>query len=312
MDEKQDDLKSGEQTSNAPLSQEGVSGGIQPPPVKKEWYVYINGQQKGLFTTPEIVGMVKNGTLKTMDLIWKNGMPQWKSIKDVPELMQHLSVLMGLKSEQMQETGKKMIETSKVATANAFSAFKKFSVDPVGGLLGAYQSLSKTAAMSAGIVFDVVFVLCVILSIKIAGLTEEMETAKNMWFWVIIGSLTPPIGMLLALIIIRNALRIRETIHADVFIAGATILFLGLFFIVGSIFMKNFNPGTLFGMIMMSILVAFLISYTILILFSGLTKIYGLTDSKASFVLPMVLVVSSALTYLMIKQIIKILLENKI
>ena len=63
-----------------------------PPPIPVvEYYVAINGQQAGPFSTEKLVEMRQQGTFKPESLVWKTGMENWEKAEDVPELAPVLS-----------------------------------------------------------------------------------------------------------------------------------------------------------------------------------------------------------------------------
>lgn len=58
---------------------------VQPP--AKNYYAIINGTQTGPFSLGEMASMVSSGSVTSETYVWKEGMPDWVVVSDVPELM---------------------------------------------------------------------------------------------------------------------------------------------------------------------------------------------------------------------------------
>ncbi len=51
-----------------------------------EWYYSEAGQQRGPVGLEEIAGKISRGQIGGGDLVWREGMPDWLSVSNVPEL----------------------------------------------------------------------------------------------------------------------------------------------------------------------------------------------------------------------------------
>ena len=51
-----------------------------------EWYVGQGGQQKGPLSEADLKAMLARGEIAPADLVWKDGMAEWKAISTLPEL----------------------------------------------------------------------------------------------------------------------------------------------------------------------------------------------------------------------------------
>ena len=49
------------------------------------WYYSKNGMQLGPLSTEELSGKARGGEVSPSDLVWKEGMPDWKPLAQVPE-----------------------------------------------------------------------------------------------------------------------------------------------------------------------------------------------------------------------------------
>jgi membrane protease subunit (stomatin/prohibitin family) len=75
--------------------QGGAAGGGSPPPVpgaaaapqqQTVYFVAVEGQQKGPFTLDQLRAEVAAGRIQRNTLAWRNGMPQWTAVEQVPDL----------------------------------------------------------------------------------------------------------------------------------------------------------------------------------------------------------------------------------
>jgi membrane protease subunit (stomatin/prohibitin family) len=63
------------------------AGGTPPPlPQASAYFVAVNGQQNGPYTTDVLSSMIQNGTFKRDSKVWKNGMANWMDAGSVDEL----------------------------------------------------------------------------------------------------------------------------------------------------------------------------------------------------------------------------------
>ena len=53
----------------------------------EQWYIYSNQQQEGPYTREEIIEQVQEGKLKRTDLVWQEGMAEWKEAEQVEGLL---------------------------------------------------------------------------------------------------------------------------------------------------------------------------------------------------------------------------------
>lgn len=58
-----------------------------PPPMPDvQYHISVNGSQSGPYNMQQLAQMVQNGQLTLQTYVWKQGMPNWAFVKDVPEL----------------------------------------------------------------------------------------------------------------------------------------------------------------------------------------------------------------------------------
>ena len=70
--------------------QQQAAGGAPPPipPGAKPFYIAVNGQQQGPFTTEQLVQQVSGGSVTRDTLVWADGMPGWQKAGEVQALSQ--------------------------------------------------------------------------------------------------------------------------------------------------------------------------------------------------------------------------------
>ena len=87
------------------------------------WWYELNGQQNGPVTKEEIQDFIKNGSLRTNNLVWQNGWPNWIIISET-------EFLNDLRSHQILK------QASTIQTNNSNAAvheYNKYLVDVKGG-----------------------------------------------------------------------------------------------------------------------------------------------------------------------------------
>jgi hypothetical protein len=63
-----------------------------PPPIPKQYFVAINGQQSGPYDGNQLQQLVTSGQLNQSTLVWKQGMQNWEEAGKLLELQQHFSI----------------------------------------------------------------------------------------------------------------------------------------------------------------------------------------------------------------------------
>jgi membrane protease subunit (stomatin/prohibitin family) len=71
----------------------GMQGQMQPPAMQTpppipqvNYHIAVNGQQAGPYEKSVIANMIQSGQLNANTLVWKQGMPQWEPITNVPDI----------------------------------------------------------------------------------------------------------------------------------------------------------------------------------------------------------------------------------
>lgn len=176
----------------------------------------------------------------------------------------------------------------KAASKDATAAFKTFATNPVGGLPAAFANLGTARAVGVGVVFGVVSVLCVFIGIYIAlpsfSKPDIGDSIKFMAFGAV-----PFLSLFAAAAATRKVFGGQGSYHGDCFIAGAALLPFGfLILLTGLLGIANLEISLL--------LLVFALCYGILMLYTGITKISLVSESRAAFAVPVMIIVSFWLT----------------
>ena len=172
----------------------------------------------------------------------------------------------------------------KGASQDALKTFTKFAVNPVGQLAPACVSLPGKSALAVGIVFGVVFEVCCLLGGLIGA---RFHVSGLPWQWYVVGILTPALAFAsIAAVswVVRKIVRGTGELNGDCFIAGASLLPLGIFVLLSGIL------G--FGASQISMIIGVFAGCTaILMLFAGCTRYTKMSDLAATLTIPMMAVV---------------------
>jgi len=175
----------------------------------------------------------------------------------------------------------------KARCQDAFQAMKIVAANPVGGLPGAFQSTEKRKAMEVGIAFAVVFEICAVIGLDLAlphwaGGPNFADVLK-----LLILGLVPFGALAGACALARKVLGASGgSTESDVFIAGTAVLPFGVVLLItGIVGFSNFE--------VIAIAAAFANAYSILILFSGCTRISGISEQRAAPAVPVILLITA-------------------
>lgn len=176
----------------------------------------------------------------------------------------------------------------KEASRDATKAFKTFATNPVGGLPVAFSELGPPRAMGVGIVFAVFSILCVFIGVYIVlppfSKPDFADSLKIIFFGAV-----PFVSLLAASAATRKVFGGQGSLQGDCFIAGASLLPIGfLVFVTSVLGVANLEIAAL--------LVVFALCYGILMLYTGVTQISLVSESRAAFAVPVMIIVSFWLT----------------
>lgn len=203
----------------------------------------------------------------------------------------------------------------KAGSQDAMAAFMVLLKDPVGGLQKSFAMFDTARAQMVGGIFGVVYAVAatigaVILFNAIAGIFATMMgggmgmgagapgfgvgvtfgIVVRMFFIYLIQAAALMVGCLATRMIFKG----EGTLASDIYVGGACLL-------PGA---AGVLSGALLGYISFYLLVLpyiFALCYTILMLYSGATKINKLPDIKAALSVPIVLCIAGGVTYVVLR-----------
>ncbi len=186
----------------------------------------------------------------------------------------------------------------KAASQDAFTAFKTFATNPVGGLSEAFNSLGQSRALAVGITFGLVFAACILISIYRVVPEFMRPTGAGGFFRIVVISLVPFVSLFAAAAAVRTIFHGDGQLGSDSFLAGAALLPFGFV----AVLLTLLGPSNLQ---IIQFLGLFAVCLTILMLFAGLTRIYKTSERMATIAIPLMLVVTAWLSKVIYTQMLK-------
>ncbi len=168
----------------------------------------------------------------------------------------------------------------KAVSADALSAFKTFAVNPVGGLHAAYHTLGPRRAMFTGIAFAIIYDFCAIVAGYVmakrsfGSFASAGDISLKTLFKLAILGCVPLLAFAGASLVTRKIFRAGGSIEGDLFLSGAALLPAAFLAIAAAIV----GPANIEVVIVLSV---FALCYTILLLFTGATRISALSEAAA-------------------------------
>jgi hypothetical protein len=188
--------------------------------------------------------------------------------------------------------------TAKLAatSGDALRTVQSLAIDPVGSLARAYDALGAERAQATGIALAVLFSLTSTIGIALGA---------NRWMGGLLSLGGGPsfggyVKLALALLIfpaaltaisygVRQVLRAERAIAADLFACGSAVVPLAIAVLLsGLLGVANVE--------VIALLMLFSTTYLVLLLFTGLTRIGGLTERAAAPAVPIILVLTAWLS----------------
>jgi hypothetical protein len=169
---------------------------------------------------------------------------------------------------------------------DALEAVKTIAANPVGGLPIAFQTFQKRQAMEVGIYFGLAFEICAVVGLYLvlprwAGSPGFSDISK-----IFVLGLVPFAATAGACALARGTLSASSGhLEGDIFIAGSAVLPFGLVvFLAGILGPANFE--------IVAVACVFSLSYSILILYAGCTRISGISEERAVLAVPAIVLIA--------------------
>lgn len=201
-------------------------------------------------------------------------------------------------SSHLKSASREVGQKVKVASSDAFAAFKVMAVNPVGGLPKAFDSLGRQRALAAGVVFGVAFSLILVIAFIVAlGKVDMRPNLRGITGMLVLGAV-PFVSIAGASALARKLFRgDGGGIEGDVFIAGSALLPLG-FVILASGFLGVGNAEVT------ALLAVVAVCYSLNMLFVGSTRLSRIPEAFVTPAVAAMIVLSAWLSKVIITSII--------
>jgi hypothetical protein len=287
------------------------------------WYE-SNGEQKGPVSAAQLKGLANSGELQPTDMIWKEGAPDWVTAGSVKGLFpEGVAAAAGATSAPPETAGptfqarsssqgmygaapdfRQATAAAKEASQEAVNAVKILITDPIGGIAKAYDSLGPGKALSVGIVFIVAFFIAELIAAILGSSGLPGASAGYGGGFTFKGymrellSSAAMVGTFLGMcVLLRTTCRSSAKFAADVFLIGVSLLPFTILTLILGLFAAILKPGFFYVLLNVD-LVIFALAFTVFLMFSGLTKIYGATERVASLWVPLILLAGVDVSFL--------------
>jgi hypothetical protein len=189
------------------------------------------------------------------------------------------------------------LKTKLAATSgDALATVRSLAVDPVGSLARAYEALGQERAQATGIALAVLFSLASTIGIAL-GAKRWMGGLVSLgggpsygaYFKLGLALLIFPAALTAISYGVRQVLRAERSIASDLFACGSAVVPLAIAVLLsGMLGVANVE--------VVALLMLFSTTYLVLMLFTGLTRLGGLTERAAAPAVPIILVLTAWLS----------------
>lgn len=193
-------------------------------------------------------------------------------------------------------------EEMKARSKDAWAGIKLFARSPVGGLPQSYTMFEPARAMQVGVAFAIIYEITFFLGMymmasRAAGIfgigIRVSDASAGELFKLIVVGLVPFVSLVGAGMLARKMFRGNGLLAGDVYTAGASLLPLGLAVLITAILgAANIE--------VIAVLFVFALSYNILMLYSGCSRIAGIPEAGAAPAVPVMLIISAWLTKIIV------------
>lgn len=194
--------------------------------------------------------------------------------------------------------GEQLTTELKARSRDAWQGMKLFAASPVGGLPQSFAMFDDKRAIQVGIAFAVLYEL----ALFVGGILFKSKAQSLLGGWFPIGELTatqmfklvvlglvPFISLIVALGLARQIFRGNGRFAGDVYTAGAVLLPSGLLVLLAALL----GAANAEVIILLSL---FALTYSILMLYAGCSRIAGISEAGAAPAVPIILLASAWIT----------------
>jgi hypothetical protein len=197
-----------------------------------------------------------------------------------------------------RSVGQQLTNEVKARSLDAWRGVKLFARSPVGGLQDSYALFDDRRAIQVGIVFAVVYEIGLMLGAyifksKAAELTQGLipvgDLTAGQFVKLLFLGLIPFVSLVGACALARVIFRGKGKFAGDVYTAGAVLLPSGFLVLAASLL----GPANVEVIV---ILALFALTYSILILYAGCSRIGSIAEAGAAPAVPVILLLSAWIT----------------
>ncbi|MCL2931472.1 MAG: tetratricopeptide repeat protein [Trichodesmium sp. MAG_R03] len=174
-----------------------------------------------------------------------------------------------------------ILEIFQTTFQDSWITVKTFIPNPIGGLLPAFTQLEQKRALNVSILLGIIFEVCFVIGINLI-LQRLGEANHTEFLFLIIIGIIPFVNLTVTSGFARLIFKTNGSLTGDLFVAGTSLLPLGLLVLIS---------GVLNNLIISLILFIFALCYTILIMYSGGQKISNISEEKSALIVPIMLLV---------------------
>ncbi len=193
----------------------------------------------------------------------------------------------------------------KARSLDAWQAFKLFVKSPVGGLSESFAILEDQRAIQVGIIFAGMYEVALLASALIfksrvtqlvGGFLPVGDLTVFQLIKVVVLGLVPFASLIAALALVRIIFRGTGGFAGDVYTAGSVLLPFGVLAFAASILgVANFE--------VILVILLFVLTYSILILYAGCSRLGGISEAGAAPGVPIILLLSGWITKILVTAI---------
>ena len=190
----------------------------------------------------------------------------------------------------------------KARSHDAWHGIKLFAKSPVGGLAESFALLDDARAIQVGIAFAVIYEGALLLGGLIfksnaqsllGGMLPIGELTATQMFKLLVLGLVPFASLIVAGSLARQIFHGKGRFPGDVYTAGAVLLPSGFLAVLASLL----GAANVEVILVLSL---FALTYSILMLYAGCSRIAGISEAGAAPAVPIILLVSAWITKIVV------------
>lgn len=189
------------------------------------------------------------------------------------------------------------VDITKKSLKDSVTVIKSLALNPVGELAKTFESLGASRARNVGIVFGIFFSLAVAFGV-FPFFSYYGQNKLTIFLSIFFSAAILFASLSLACMISRSMMRGTGAFGQDIFIAGVSLLPLGIW----SILFRILGVGNIE---VIAILFTFAICYTILILFAGCARLAKLSEGFGAAAVPIMIIACAWITKIIFMALLK-------